>query len=222
MSEQDNKQITNPMFAQAQRAYNEEIAQYVISAKNWRFFALGLLLVTTIAVGGVAYIGSQSKIKPFVVTIDKLGTPIGVQEIPQLIVDHKVVKFTLANFIFNSRSVYLFDPQIQRKRIKDAYVYLDSLSPATTKITKMYQENPPFGRENGIDVEVESVIDIGNSQYQADWSETEVTKEGLEVQKNHYRAIVTIFLQEPTTDKEIFANPIGLFIKDINLQKTNY
>jgi len=64
----------------------------------------------------IAWIGSQSKIQPFVVAVDSLGAPVAVAR-PQALargaqLDERVIRSQLATFITNSRSL-LSDTQGQ-------------------------------------------------------------------------------------------------------------
>lgn len=216
MSEKQNK--INP-YTDSKRKWNEEYANYVVQARNWRFFSLFTLLVALFSVGGMIYVASLPKIKPYIVTIDKIGTPIAAMPVPSMKADEKVIKYALADFVTNFRTVYILDSNVQRQMVNKAYNYLGDY-PATQQVTQIYRSNPPFGGETSRQINVGSVLNVGKDQYQIDWTENTFNKDGNLLSKENYRAVATIAINPPATEKDIMKNPIGLFIKDIAFQKT--
>ena len=67
----------NP-YLNARREWDERYGDALARAKSWRYAAIGALAVAAIAVTGVVFIGAQSKIKPYVVAIDKMGNPVAM------------------------------------------------------------------------------------------------------------------------------------------------
>lgn len=213
-----DQQLKNPYLA-GRLEWNERYGSHIVQAKNWRLIAFLLALLALIALVGMVYIGSQSKIQPYVVTIDKIGQPINATPMPKLQVDEKVVKYAVADFITNLRSVYKTDPMIQRKMIYTAYNYLSNTLPASGQIEQFYKANSPFAANYNKSVEIVSVLTLGEKQYQIDWIEKSIDPTGKTVLVANYRAIVNIVLEAPTSDADIIKNPIGIFIKDISFQK---
>ena len=67
----------NP-YLNARREWDERYGGLISRARNWQLIAAGSLAVAVVAVVGIAFIGSQSKIQPFVVVTDQLGSPVAV------------------------------------------------------------------------------------------------------------------------------------------------
>ncbi|MDD5406960.1 MAG: VirB8/TrbF family protein [Sulfurovaceae bacterium] len=215
----DKNKSVNP-YLDGRREWNERYGSYISQAKNWRIFAFLSLLIALMAVAGVIYIGSQSKVKPVLVEIDKLGTPIEAREIPDMKVDQKVIKYALGDFITNYRTVYKSDPNIQKQMIYKAYKYLSDSLPAYTQISENYQNNSPFVSQFDKQIEIVSVLPLGEKTYQIDWIEKTIDRSGKTISIDKYRATANIVLKTPATEKDIMNNPVGLFIKDIAFQKT--
>ncbi len=207
-------------FKLAQNEWDERNGSYLIRAKNWRFFALLSAGVSLLAVAGVIYIGSQSKIQPYIVTIDKIGTPISAIPVPNMKVDERIIRYALADFITSFRTVYP-DITIQKQYVANTYKYLANF-PANAQITQIYRSNPPINQKESIKVEVSSVLNLGKDQYQIDWKEQISDNEngGAIIRTNSYRGIVVITIIPPTNDVDVTKNPIGLYVKDISFQKT--
>lgn len=217
MSE-ENKKSVNP-YLDGRREWNERYGSYISQAKSWRMVAVISSTITILAVLGNIYIGSQSKIKPFIIAVDKVGTPISASQVPSMQINEKMVKYALADFITNLRTVYKSNPNIQKKMIHRAYSYLSNSLPAFAQISDYMQKDSPFQKTSDTQVNVISVLQLDKQQYQIDWTEkTPVQGGGFEEIK--YRGTINYVTNEPKTESEIMKNPIGLFIKDISYQKT--
>ena len=74
----DEQNETNP-YLNARRAWNDHVGDVVAARRAWQAVGFLSLLIALAAVGGVAYIGSQSKFVPYVIEVDKLGQAVAVQ-----------------------------------------------------------------------------------------------------------------------------------------------
>lgn len=52
-------------YSRAGKVWDDRIGAAAVRAKNWRIAALSSMMITALAVGGMVYIGSQSKIVPY-------------------------------------------------------------------------------------------------------------------------------------------------------------
>lgn len=62
----------NPYLA-ARRTWNDQSAANIASRQMWQLLGILSLMIALAGVGGMVYIGSQSKFVPYVVEVDKLG-----------------------------------------------------------------------------------------------------------------------------------------------------
>src|ERR1700730_5182139 len=98
--------VKDDPYLSARREWNERYGSYIARARNWRIAALGSISVSAILAGGVIWLGSQSKLVPFVVEVDKLGQAVGVQRADRATpADQRIVKAQLAAWIVDVRSV---------------------------------------------------------------------------------------------------------------------
>lgn len=214
----DKNTQTNP-YLDARREWNERYGSYISAAKNWRIVAFVTALSALIAVLGVVYIGSQSKIVPYVVEVDKYGqTKYGGTLQTMTKADENVVKYSLSEFITNLRTIYP-DNKIQRDYIFKVYNYLSASLPANKLIDDFYKANPPFGVKYSQKVTIENATHIQDSQWQLDWSEARYGENGGLVDTQTFRAVIQTQLNPPTTDEAALKNPIGLFIQDLTISK---
>jgi type IV secretion system protein VirB5 len=209
----------NP-YLDARREWNERYGDYIAQASNWRLVALISTFIALLAVIGVIWIGSQSKFIPYVVEVDKLGQGVAISPASQVkSYDEKVIKFSLAEFISNFRSIYP-DKEIQKKYILNVYKYLSNSFPAYTIVNQHYKNSSPFGQNQTIQVEISTVLNMQNDAWQVDWSESSFDAMGNLVSKENYRALIHIVIIPPTQESLIIKNPLGIYIKDISFQKS--
>ena len=69
----------NPYLA-ARREWDERYGDALARAHHWRLAAFAALALAAVAVFGLAYVGSLSKIKPYVVALDHLGDPLAMTQ----------------------------------------------------------------------------------------------------------------------------------------------
>ena len=69
---------TNP-YLSARRTWNDLMKAQVATRRSWEMIAILCLLIALASVGGIAYVGSQSKFIPFLYHVDPHGhaTAIG-------------------------------------------------------------------------------------------------------------------------------------------------
>ena len=98
--------------------------------------AILCLLIALASVGGIAYVGSQSKFIPFLYHVDPQGhaRAIGPVEMASQ-TDPRVLAATIGEFIANARLVTV-DAALQRKAVYQVYAMLSELDPATSKMNQ--------------------------------------------------------------------------------------
>ena len=75
----EEKALDDNPYLNARRTLNEYNGALIQSRHMWQAAALLALMVAIGAVGGVIYIGSQSKFVPYVIEVDKLGQTAAVR-----------------------------------------------------------------------------------------------------------------------------------------------
>jgi type IV secretion system protein VirB5 len=185
-------------------------------------------LIALGAIGGIIYIGSQSKFVPYVIQIDKLGDAVAVGPAQAAgRADPRVVRSFLASFISNARRVTP-DQDLQRMAVFGVFALLHSKDPATVKMTEYLgdeSETSPFKRATKVTVNCDgfTVLPITDNAWQVDWQETIRDRDGSLVGKPiTMRATLEIYIDPPAADarqSEIQKNPIGLYVRDFNWQQ---
>ncbi|MGL6175390.1 MAG: VirB8/TrbF family protein, partial [Vibrionaceae bacterium] len=173
----------NP-YLTARRTWDDHVGSVVSSRQSWQVVGILSLMIALASVGGVVYIGSQSKFIPYVVEVDKLGAAQTVGLLPASQAgDPRVLGATVAKFIENARLVSP-DVALQRKAVFSVYAHLASDAPATVKMNEWlngHSEASPFKRaaKEMVSIEITSVLPQTATTWQVDWAETTRDRQGV-------------------------------------------
>lgn len=219
-----NSGIDNP-YLSARRTWNEHIGSVVSSRQTWQVVGILAMLVALASVGGMIYIGSQSKFIPYVVQVDKMGQIISAGPVTASDkADPRIIHATIADFIGSARLVTP-DVALQRKAILKVYAALSPNDPATPKMNEWFNGNAdasPFKRatKEMVSIEIKSVIPQSPDTWQLDWVETTRDRQGvMKGEPVTMRALVTVYTAEPTsqtTDEQLRNNPLGIYVRDFS------
>lgn len=216
MRDQDRKAF-NPYLA-GRLEWNERYGGFVREARAWRAVAVLSLALAIIGFGYALYLSRESRIIPYIVEVDRLGSPVAVG-VPERIeyADQRVVRAILANFVASFRSVTP-DAVVQKKYIDRTYALLRASDPSTEKINAWFRSNSPFeaAKRVTVSVEVSNIVSLSDRSWQIDWTEFERDRRGRETGSRRYRGIATVTLTEPQDEAVIRLNPIGLYVRDFD------
>jgi type IV secretion system protein VirB5 len=215
-------------YLNARRSWNSHVGSLIASRTLWQAMALISMLVAFAAVGGVVYIGSQSKFVPYVVEVNALGEAMAVAPASEASkVDQRIVRASVAEFIVNARTVTP-DIAMQRRAIFKVYALMGSGSVSTRKMTAYLNGTPdtnPFKRaeKQTVNVEIVSAIPQTSTTWQVDWIETQRTRKGEIIGKPYrMRALLNVSsnaVPPDASDDQIRLNPMGIYISDYSWSK---
>jgi type IV secretion system protein VirB5 len=213
----------NP-YLNAQRTWNSHVGSLIASRLIWQATAIIALLVVLASVGGIIYIGSQSKFVPYVIEVNKLGesAPVAPAALAAK-VDSRIVRAGLGEFVVNARSVSA-DIALQRKAIIQVYSMLPAGGAAAKKMDEYLNGNPdanPFKRAANelVNIDIVSAIPQSKDTWQIDWIENVRSRKGeLLAKPSRMRALLTVRVgADGTRNEEQFrANPLGIYITDFS------
>jgi len=214
----DAASVAHNPYLDARREWNERYGDYIQQAQHWRLMAIISGMVSLIAVTGVAYIGAQSKVVPYVVEVDKVGTVAAVARAEHPTeVDPRVVKAYLARFVADWRSVTV-DRQAQKGAIDRVYAMLPSGSVALTKLNDYFKANNPFtvSSKRSVSVAVTNLLPISERTWQIEWQEVIRDPRG-DIQSNlRMKASILVGITPPSDENLMLINPLGVYITDVN------
>lgn len=210
----------NP-YLNARREWDERYGGLISRARNWQLIAAGSLVVAVVAVVGIAFVGAQSKIQPFVVVTDQLGSPIAVARpaaVAKADFDKRLMISQLAAFISDTRSML---PDAVAQQVTLDRVYAMAGRDVAGFLNNFYKDASPFSVDGSVTrVQISSVIPQGGDTYQISWLETKA-KPGAAAASEHWKAVVTVGTDAKLAENQKVAlwNPFGIYIKSISWTK---
>lgn len=217
MNEERKSGSANP-YLNARREWDERYGDALSRAANWRLFAMASMAVAGVAVAGIVYIGSQSKIQPFVVAIDQMGSPVAIARPTSASAsafDEKVAIAQIANWLWNARSI-LADPEAQRVLIDR--VYAMSSAEVAKQLNGYFEASSPFPSDGSTrKVTINSVLPVGQQTFEIAWTES-MSRPGLTTAVERWKASITIGTDSALAAKPEVAihNPLGIFVKNLS------
>ena len=220
----DSGEDDNPYLA-ARRSWNDHVGGLAASRRLWQIMAIGALLVTAGAVGGLIEIGSQSKFVPYVVRVNELGdeTPVSRADLAAP-VDKRVAQAQVAAFVSAARSVTP-DVAVARAYASRVYAMLQTGDAAKYKMDQWFNgtpASPPLVRAQTMTVEarIMAVIPQSESSWQVDWQEIARDRSGQllhpPVMMRALVSVKVIAATPETTEADIRSNPLGIFVTDFS------
>lgn len=206
----------NP-YLNARREWDERYGDSIARARTWRYAAFASIAVAILSVCGVAYIGSQSKVKPFVVALDNLGNPIAVaQPAGGSAVSERIIEAQVSNLIWNART-QLSDQAAQKILLDRVYAMLSTDSAAY--LNNYFKDHSPFAGGSGMTtaVEISSILPVSENSFQVNWKESKFNT-SQPMGSSFWKANVTVGIDPKLADKPevLILNPLGIYVKSIN------
>jgi type IV secretory pathway TrbF-like protein len=206
------------VYLAARREWNERYGSYIVQASAWRLTALASLGVAFVAVVGIAWIGAQNRIVPYVVQTDKLGDAIAVRRADvSAPADPRLVRAQLARWVTDVRSVYV-DVAAEKHIVTEAYAMVDRNAAAGPTLNDWFSRNDPFKRaqDDTVGVAVQSVLPLSGNTWRVEWQEETRTRQGGLESSQQWQATITININPPTDDATILVNPTGLYVESFD------
>lgn len=203
-------------YVAGRREWNERYGSYIARARTWQIVALASMGLSAVLAYNLVDLAKASKVKPYVVEVDKLGQAVAVKPAEEASTpDQRIIRFQLANFITNARSIT--PDRVVQKRWLDG-VYAVSSPSAATFLNEYYKSHDPFekGRTSLVSVEINTALPLSNNSWQIQWTETSRGLNGLVEGTTRWQAILNINVFPPTTPQQIVANPTGIVIDQIS------
>lgn len=206
----------------AERAYEDTYLRLAAQVVNWRRMAFGCLVLAGVAVGGVVYIGAQSKFVPYVVEVDKLGRTIAVRALhgPEATRDPaRQVYADIFELIENLRTVTT-DREANNRNLNRAFARLSD--GAKNYVRTELRKAPPneVGSTKTVQVKVSTALKLSEKVWQVEWEETSFNLQGEQIDKPElWKATLEHELEPGETEEAIRKNAVGLKVLQLNWAK---
>lgn len=214
----DPNEPSSPVHQAQQRSWNERYAVHVEAARYWRWTAFGSLAVALVSVCGMAWIGEQPKDVPFVIALDHLGDEVAVKRADVAApIDPRVLRAQLARWVWDVRTVST-DAAAEKHFVLEAYAMTDRSAAAAQQLNEWFTAHNPFKRaiDEMVGISVVSVLPISAKTWRVEWREDIRTRGGTLKSRKNCEATITLSVAPPVTDKQILANPSGMFVESFS------
>jgi len=202
-------------YQKAAQVWDERMGAARVQARNWRLMAFACLALAVGLAGGLVWQSAQSRITPYVVEVDKLGT---VQTVGPAVQTYEPtdaqIAFHLARFITNVRSLSI-DPIVVRQNWLAAYDFATDRAAAT--LNEYARENDPFKSigARSVSVQITSVVRGSDDSFTVRWTEKTFVNGSL-AKTERYTGILSIVVQRPRTVQTLRKNPLGIYVHGLN------
>ncbi len=202
-------------YQRAAQVWDERIGSARVQARNWRYMALGSLILAAGFAGALVWQSARGTVVPWVVQVDALGE---AQAVAPASADYEPtdpqIAFHLGRFIEQVRSIPA-DPIIVRQNWLRAYEFTTDRGAAA--LNDFARANDPFTRvgRQQIAVEVSSVIRASPGSFRVAWTERHYENGQLSTTER-WTAILTVVIQTPRSAERLRANPLGIYVNAIS------
>ena len=202
-------------YQKAAKVWDDRIGAARVQARNWQLAAFASLALASVFSAALVWQSGQSRVTPYVVEVDQLGTvrAVGPAIQPYKPTDAQIA-YHLAQFVQHVRSVSI-DPIVVRENWLLAYDY--ATDRAANSLNEYARENDPFEAvgERSVAVEVTSVVRASDDSFRVAWIERAYLN-GTLAGTERWTAILTIVIQQPRTAIEVRKNPIGIYVHGLH------
>lgn len=207
-------------YLRAKEIWDNRIGSARVQAYNWRlafFAAVGLCFVLVI---GLIFQSAKSSVAPYIVEVGPGGELLAVSKATQAnrTANDPEIRYFLAKWIKDVRGLPL-DAVVKKQSWISAYGSMRQK--AALKMNEIVRKDDPMSKigEETISVTPAAIVKMSDKTYQVRWTEDVFSKEGSPKQSYRMTGLVTIDFTQPTNEKEIMANPLGLYISDFSWSK---
>lgn len=212
-------ELAETPYQKAKQEWDHRIGDSRVQAENWRFTAVLSLVVSLLLLMLLIASLSLEKDHVFVAEVSNEGRVINVAPLTiryQPTLAQK--EYFISQFVKLTRELPL-DPVVAKQNWLNAYSFLSQR--ASEQLNAIFKaENPltSLGKKT-VTVVIADVNPVSNQTIQIDWLETITNSEGVIENKATYSGVFTLAIKQPTTQKEILSNPLGIFITDFHFSK---
>lgn len=213
-------------YEKARTNLKNMFAQHEDGKKVYKRAFFVSMLLNVILVIGITRIGLQHKTVPYIVQVDKHGYSIAISRAEEARgPSDRVLISWIGQYITNHRTV-VTDVRAQKTLLDWVYASTPQNTSAYAYINSWYREHNPYqlARERQtVVVQIESIMPMGDSKktWQAKWEETAYSS-GVPQTKIRHTGIFTLEVAQNSDLKSVIANPLGIYITELQTTQNYY
>ena len=216
------KPDTGPItpYQRAKQEWDARIGNAVVQASNWRYAMFGSLLLSIFLIFGLIYQSSKASVVPYIIQVGQNGEVLNASKAVETYrtPQDNEIKYFLGKWIHDVRGMPL-DIVVKKQNWVSSYYFMRQS--AAVKMNEIIKKDNPMSKvgEQTIAVKLTSIVKMSSQSYQCRWVEEVFGKEGALIDAYKMTAVITVDFSRPKNEKDIFVNPLGLYIKDFSWSK---
>ena len=192
--------------------------------RTWQVVAIMTLIVNLVLALGYVELARRQKVVPYVVELDALGEARSVGKLALDEVPERAVIAALRRFIHNTRTIPT-DARLLNARLNEARAF--TLGQAQTAFMQAVRDESQTleqmlqrGDARYVE-EINGILPVPSSpnSYRVTWRERMDSKEGNTI--SAYEGYFTLRIVPPEIEKEVLANPFGIYVADYTWSRLN-
>ncbi len=208
-------------YQRARQEWDRRMGAATVQAANWRRAAFGLMALLLGAGGSIVYLGSQPKLVPQIIEVDRLGEPKYLGPLDRaagrgFTPSGPSIEYHLRRFILDTREVPS-DAALVKRNWMDAYKLVTPTG--ANQLNAYVEDRNPFAQlEAGtrVTVDISVILQITADTWQVDWTETSWDDRGNRTDTTNWRGTFHVFIRTPDTTADLAVNPLGLYIDELH------
>lgn len=207
-------------YLKAKEIWDNRIGNARLQAFNWRRAFFGLLGICGLLVIGIIYQSTKSSVAPYIVEVGPGGEVLAVTKAIQAnrSPNDAEIKYFISKWIKDVRQVPL-DVVVKKQAWIAAYGSMRQK--AAMKMNEIVKKDDPMAKigQETVSITPTVILKMSDTTFQVRWTEDVFSKEGSPKETYRMSGLISVDFSKPTTEKDIIANPLGLYITDFSWSK---
>ena len=201
-------------YAKAGQVWDDRIGGARAQAQSWRIAAFCAFGLTALTLGAYIYERQDTRIATYVVPVDQYGRTGQIELAGRAYIPSNAeTSYFLGDWVKRVRAKSI-DPIVIRDDWRSAYAFVSGS--AVGQLNDYARAHDPFANlgQSATTVEIISVLPRSPATYQVSWRET-ATMSGVTSPPERWTGLFTVAVQPPRTEEQLRANPLGIFITNL-------
>ena len=199
-------------YQRAGQVWDERLGTARAQVTRWQLACLGCLLVAALAVYGLIIQSRKAQVVAYAVEVSTDGQPRVVRPALEPYVPTKAaMQHQAREFIQAVRSLPT-DVMVVRRQWLWAYgVVTDKGKHLLNAKVQEHNRANEVGTKI-VHVEMQRCLPVSEQSFDLTWRETTYDPQGQPLQSTLYSGLISLVLRAPAHEKELWANPLGIWI----------
>lgn len=199
-------------YQRASQVWDERLGTARAQVTRWQLVCAGCLFLAVLAVYGLLVQSRHAQVVAYVVEVSTDGQPRVVRPALEAYVPTKAAMQHQARQFLQAIRALPTDVMVLRQQWLWAYgVVTERGKQLLNAKVQEYNRAAEVGTKI-VQVEIQRCLPVSEQSFDLTWRETTYDPHGQPVQSGLYSGLLSLTLRPPRTEKEVLANPLGIWI----------